>query len=157
MASHYQNPLTFTLGDASHAHTGNSYTAYQSNVIWQSPNVSGCAPTTGIAGGAISWPANIEVIRCTEHEIEGEVEMLDGTILGTCKECGETIKGRRMAGGLGLERFKMVLEGDITGNGVLAEEILRLQGALEAETKAIEDALVLLRLAEALLVHQDAA
>lgn len=150
------NLLIWSTGSAAHRHTSsNSYGGSWQDPVYTTTGTGISKTTTWPISGTTTFPA--APIRCIEHEIEGEVEMLDGSIVGTCMRCGETIKGRRLAGGLGLEQFKMVLAGDIDGEGVLAEAILRLQEAIDAERKALEDAVALLRLAEAMLVHQAAA
>lgn len=141
----------FTLGAAnnttpSHLYTGGAYTL--------------TAGTTTVPGmtGVIQTPSPLPPIitRCASdgHQMFTECELADGTITGMCEQCGEIIKGRRVAGGLATLQLRQALEDVLAGDkDMLTEEFLVLANQVEAEEAALQEARSLLRLAERVLLR----
>jgi hypothetical protein len=113
------------------------------------PN-GGCFP----AANTISLRSPCEQ---TFHVMEAEAEYADGSITGKCVNCGETITGRRLVGGLGVAMLRMAMLELLSHDGEpagLAQEIVRIQEVLDLEEQALNEARALLETAREMLVKR---
>jgi hypothetical protein len=97
--------------------------------------------------------------RCAKggHTMGDESEYADGSIVGTCTKCGEVIRGRRMAGGLGTAAMRAAMIRLLEGDGDIQElsrQILNLGAVLDLEELQLREARALLRTAEKMLLQR---
>lgn len=133
----------------------NSYGSFSTSVT---PAIySTAATSTSFSADVLNRPIFNDpiVTRCARqgHEMHLECELEDGAFAGVCSQCGELIKGRRIAGGFALAKLRLALEQVMCSDKeIVAEEFLRLAEEVDAEEKALQEARSLLRLAERALI-----